>query len=996
MPTLPRSSALVLAACAAGLLGVVAVPVQALAAPSDVVISELHYHSPDASPAVEFLELTNSGGAPVDISGWSFSAGITLATPDLAFPAGTVLTGGERIALTSDQSTFTAAYGSAADFSFAGTGLSNGGEQVTLVDAAAVVVDDVLYDDAPPWSVAPDGAGPSLELTDLAADNSQADAWAASLVDGGTPRAPNSVEGTPQATVTQVTATPNQPGAGAPVQVSARLSPATTATMTYKVMEAAAVTVPMADDTASPGGAGDGVFAATIPGGAAGDLLRYRIDAARGSALGAHPPVGDSRPYDGVVVTDPELGSAQFPVLQMFMSDAVYQDLVANHRCDGYEAQVAFAYGTQVLDGAAIRIKGHSSCSDAKAKWNVELPGGYAFDFGAPFPYPLDEFDLQSEAVPTPRIGWEMIGQTGEATVGYQTMRVQRQGSFFGVYGVIEEYDNRWRAANGYGDAGFYKVEAGGLRTYATPELLAASGDIEKKNPDDDLTDIWELTQVLARPSSASKRAWIREHVDVPQMVNYMAVTVAMRHWDSGGKNYYLAQDPQTGRWQAFSWDLDGIFSAGSDTKGDFVIPDTQRAYLWQGLLEDPQILAMHYRRVRELHDQFLVGNGLVTRFDQLTTPYAADIARDVSAWGTPKLSNRRTKMVNGVQERRDQIASHTRPNEVPPSQSAAPAVVVNEINYAPAAGGAEYLEIYNPSATESVDMSHWQVGALGDGYAVAPGTVLLPRSYLVWTRSDHDLVQRYGGDRFVAGQYPGALADEGEAVTVLDGSRVVDSVTYSPSPPWPDVVGNDHSLELTDPSSDNALPASWVASPDDGSPGEVNGAGPPPGPVTLVASGASWRYLATGTAPSTWRDRAFDDSGWSGGAAPLGFKNPVQTSVPATAGRVTYYFRTSFTVPAGTPTGAPLTLRLLRDDGAVVHLNGSEVARSNMPTGTVTASTKASAAVNGAAETQYVQLTIPAGALTVGTNVLAIEVHQKATGAAADLSLDAELLAGS
>ncbi len=48
-----------------------------------------------------------------------------------------------------------------------------------------------------------------------------------------------------------------------------------------------------------------------------------------------------------------------------------------------------------------------------------------------------------------------------------------------------------------------------------------------------------------------------------------------MRHWDSGQKNYYIVANPDTGRWQVLSWDLDGIFNAGSDSKGDFVFPTT-------------------------------------------------------------------------------------------------------------------------------------------------------------------------------------------------------------------------------------------------------------------------------------------------------------------------------------------------------------------------------------------------------------------------------------
>ena len=56
----------------------------------------------------------------------------------------------------------------------------------------------------------------------------------------------------------------------------------------------------------------------------------------------------------------------------------------------------------------------------------------------------------------------------------------------------------------------------------------------------------------------------------------------------------------------------------------------------------------------------------------------------------------------------------------------------------------------------------------------------------------------------------------------------------------------------------------------------------------------------------------------------------------------ITQYFVRDFNVANPAQYG-DLQLRLLRDDGAVVYVNGIEVARSNMPAGAVNASTLAS-----------------------------------------------------
>ena len=67
-----------------------------------------------------------------------------------------------------------------------------------------------------------------------------------------------------------------------------------------------------------------------------------------------------------------------------------------------------------------------------------------------------------------------------------------------------------------------------------------------------------------------------------------------------------------------------------------------------------------------------------------------------------------------------------------------------------------------------------------------------------------------------------------------------------------------------------------------------------------------------------------------------------------AAARYITTYFRRTFVV-ANASLFQSIDLRVIRDDGAVVYLDGQEIVRSNMPTGTITPSTLASAAAGSA-----------------------------------------------
>jgi Glycosyl hydrolases family 18 len=177
-----------------------------------------------------------------------------------------------------------------------------------------------------------------------------------------------------------------------------------------------------------------------------------------------------------------------------------------------------------------------------------------------------------------------------------------------------------------------------------------------------------------------------------------------------------------------------------------------------------------------------------------------------------------------------------------------------------------------------------------------------------------------------------------------------------------------------------------------------VTGPAPPvlAGTTVLIDHGPGWRYHdAAAAPPATWKDRTFNDSSWRLGATPLGFGDGDEATVvdPVTS-RITTYFRRSFPVSDPAAIDA-LALRLVRDDGAVVYLNGVEVFRSNLPLDTITPSTFAGLAIPTGPEENYRSLVteLTPSLLIAGANVLAVEIHQSGINSS-DISMDAQLLA--
>ena len=148
-----------------------------------------------------------------------------------------------------------------------------------------------------------------------------------------------------------------------------------------------------------------------------------------------------------------------------------------------------------------------------------------------------------------------------------------------------------------------------------------------------------------------------------------------------------------------------------------------------------------------------------------------------------------------------------------------------------------------------------------------------------------------------------------------------------------------------------------------------------------LVDDDATWAYhWSTDAVSADWAQPSYDDSSWTRGTAPIGYGaadlgTTLKPGTPKTR-PMTTYARTTFTVADPAAIGG-VNVSVTADDGAVVYLNGNEIARQRMSEGTVTAATYATAAVTTPSARADRQLVfIPASQLVAGTNTLAVETH--------------------
>ena len=755
------------------------------AAPAVVVLNELHYHPGDDNPAAEFVELHNTTGGQVDVGGWCisgtgfcFGPGAAIAANGFAVVTGSMYSGA----------------------------LSNGGERIRLRDASGTTVDELTYADAGEWPALADGDGHSLQRRDPLLAGTDPANWLSAPPTIGVK---NGVAGTGLIPAWKAVTHTVLPAPGQPLEVTATLLNATTATLIYRVGFGVEVLVPMnvSGTTAT----------ASIPGQAAGALVRYRLASLSptNGTTGTWPRQGDGATYTGTTVATSV--TSRLPRFEWFISDATYaqaaNDLTLTGD-DGYPC--VFAYNGTIFDGSKARVKGQVSRLFPKKKWKMVLPAGHTLMIPDVLPEPVDEFALHSsyadKSFLRETLAAEMMIDAGMPASQAFPVRLERNGAFYGLYTSLEQQDGTWRDRYGLDDSVIYEV--GGGRVFG----LLAAGDanlsqtslrtkyeketFEYQN-DDALRALIRTTNSL---SGTSLRNWISANVNVPSVVNALAASVVIQHQDWGHKNYRLYLD-EHGRWGTIPSDYDlvlgrrwsntlGALDSTVYVGGSFEQPGGP---LFAPFWFDPLLSQLVRRRIRELTEQLLDPTTVAARVAQLNEQVRAEAALDRQIWGTygndesPDSAGNRI-MSSYVTPQFNRIlgtfAGTGRVAGTP--QPAVPAVRISSVQRQPVFSVPEHVVIANDS-NDTVDISGFSID--GIDLVVPGGTVLLAGQSVVFASAEAGSLVGAFSCCLMGGTYSGDIDDKGEVLTLRtpDGAAIgatVDTGNLTPANTQTEIAG--------------------------------------------------------------------------------------------------------------------------------------------------------------------------------------------------------------
>lgn len=279
---------------------------------------------------------------------------------------------------------------------------------------------------------------------------------------------------------------------------------------------------------------------------------------------------------------------AELPRWKLTMSEEDWDAL----RADPY-TELFVPCGLSVGDipydeGCRIRIRGGSSRDFPKKSFRITFPRDTVH------PGYSRKINLRAE-YNDPSFVRTLLSH--EAVRRFTTLPVSRvepieleiNGQYFGLMVRVERLGADFLLFNGRALTSLYEADpnrelfaSGGGSLIPLPEDVVYRMAYQKKvGTPFDYTDLISLIEALAEAYETGDRGVVREHFQLPGLLDYLAVMGLIQNLDHVRKNYYLSPQPEPdGRlaWEMYPWDLDLTFGCTYDEVAQDTICDSFRA----------------------------------------------------------------------------------------------------------------------------------------------------------------------------------------------------------------------------------------------------------------------------------------------------------------------------------------------------------------------------------------------------------------------------------
>ncbi|MEM7396459.1 MAG: CotH kinase family protein, partial [Verrucomicrobiota bacterium] len=335
------------------------------------------------------------------------------------------------------------------------------------------------------------------------------------------------------------------------VQILPNGAPIESVTLKQRVMFKNETSAPLRDDGVAPDEtAGDGRYTGMIAANwlfgtrfKAGEMLRWAFIARDRDGHEARLPhlkenTVAQPEYFGTLVEDPSIESA-LPVLHWFSESPDQAIRPTGSRASAY-------FDGQFYDNVFVKRRGQSGAigwPKPKLKFDFNPQDHFRYD---PSRRRVEEFNLQSHftdpSFMRENVAFGFFNEIGTPASDTRHWHIRLNGAYYGLFSYVEQVDQDFLRQQGLDpDGSLYKAN-GFPSTLAVLSTEAQYRSLYQKdtNKDEPYDDFIAFVEGI---NGGDRFDYIKDHVNLPALVNSMAGQSILRNHDRLTKNYYLYRD---------------------------------------------------------------------------------------------------------------------------------------------------------------------------------------------------------------------------------------------------------------------------------------------------------------------------------------------------------------------------------------------------------------------------------------------------------------------
>lgn len=294
---------------------------------------------------------------------------------------------------------------------------------------------------------------------------------------------------------------------------------------------------------------------------------------------------------------------------------AIMENVYSNHY---YKATFVYDYGngTDTVYDAGFRLRGNTSRVSQKKSFKISfneyVPGRRYMG--------VKKINLNGQhndpTLVREKLFYDIWNKTGMPPRRTSFIRLYINGSYYGLYTNLEEYDKDWLTrVYGENDGNLYKCTypanlvylGSDQQTYKDVLNSVETGDraydLKTNESANDYSDLISLITLLDHQADTAFARQIKERIDVAGVLKAYAIDIATGNWDDYAflkNNYFLYDNQQSGYFSFITYDTDNTF--GVDWFGiDWA---TRNCLIWYND-SDPRPLITKLMEVPAYNDKF-------------------------------------------------------------------------------------------------------------------------------------------------------------------------------------------------------------------------------------------------------------------------------------------------------------------------------------------------------------------------------------------------------